>query len=250
MIAGSDLALLAAIISVGFIVESMVGFGSAMISLSLAGLFWPVQRIIPLQVLIGIPVSAYLAIRYRREIAVHSLTRVYLPLALPGLALGILIAGVIPPLALDRLFGALVLVFAALQLVRMAQATSEALPLSPLPRSLALLGAGVMHGLYAVGGPLMVLVASREGFDKGTFRATLSALWLLLGAILAVRFGIAGRYSVSDLGIAALLLIPVALATRFGDWLHTRVSERPFRLVSMGLLILVAGKLSFSRGTP
>ena len=246
MSASLDLPLLAALISAGFIVEGMVGFGSALVSLSLAGLFWPVQQIIPIQVAINLPVSAYIVARYHRDISSERLLSTYLPFTVLGLLSGVALSTLLPAAALDALFGLLVLALALLQLPRLlAPAPHTALP--PLLRTAALLGAGVMHGLYAIGGPLLVLVAAREEWSKGAFRATLSALWLILGLILTLRFTLAGRYTQADSYTVLILLIPVALATRLGEWLHHRVAERPFRACVAGLLILVAGKLALSR---
>jgi hypothetical protein len=89
-------------------------------------------------------------------------------------------------------FGVMVLVLAARDLhhLRVASAAPEK-PISGAASVTALLGAGVIHGIYAAGGPMLVYAIGREGLTKKVFRSTLSMVWILLNVILVTRFMLA-----------------------------------------------------------
>jgi hypothetical protein len=237
-----DIAMFGVMLAAGVAVETTLGFGSAMVSLSLASLLWPLQSVIPLQVALGLLVSVYIVTRYRDDVELERLVRGYLPAALVGALVGIALGAGIAGAALSRVFGAAVLLLAGLQLAR-AFAGGPAAPLPAHVRGAALFGAGVMHGLYAIGGPLVVYVASREPFGKGAFRATLSALWLVLGLLLIATFVVQGRLGAADAPALLCLVVPVLAGMRFGEWLHHRVPERPFRMAVLSLVALIGAKL-------
>ncbi|MBZ0252608.1 MAG: TSUP family transporter, partial [Candidatus Methylomirabilis sp.] len=103
--------------------------------------------------------------------------------------------------------------------------------------------AGVIHGIWASGGPPLVYAISRLGIAKGTFRATLAALWFAMDAILLVNFLLQGAYDRTNLLRIALLLPLIPLSIRLGDALHHRVSERSFRIVIFALLLFAGAGL-------
>ena len=99
--------------------------------------------------------------------------------------------------------------------------------------------AGVTHGLFASGGPLLVYSLSGVALDKARFRATLICVWLTLNSLLTLIFAIDGSLLPALPRIAAFL--PVAISgVSLGEWLHHRISEQRFR-VAVFLLLLVTG---------
>lgn len=102
----------------------------------------------------------------------------------------------------------------------------------------ALLGAGVVHGIYASGGPMLVYAIGREGLTKKVFRSTLSVVWILLNGILVVRFILGGVYVPNVLREVAFLVPAVPVGIVLGEWVHDRVDERRFKI---GVLVLLVG---------
>ena len=104
----------------------------------------------------------------------------------------------------------------------------------------ALLSAGVIHGIYASGGPMLVYAIGREGLTKKVFRSTLSMVWIVLNVILVARFLLAGDYD-REVGLDILLLVPtVPLGILVGEWVHHKIDERRFRMAVLVLLIAAA----------
>ena len=142
-------------------------------------------------------------------------------------------------------FGVMVLVLATRELWVMHRTPPPDLdqPPPPIPEgrptgsTAAMIGAGVIHGIYATGGPLLVYAIGREGLAKHQFRSTLSAIWLVLNAALAVAFLLDGRYDARTSMDLLLLLPAVPLGIVLGEILHHRIDERRFKTVVFALLV-------------
>ena len=103
--------------------------------------------------------------------------------------------------------------------------------------------AGVVHGAFATGGPMVVFVLGRTlGQDKARFRATLSVLWLVLNSILLVSFLVKGRLTQSSGLTSALFGVSMLAGFAAGEIAFRRVSAVRFRLGVFAMLGL-AGAL-------
>jgi uncharacterized membrane protein YfcA len=113
-------------------------------------------------------------------------------------------------------------------------------PLPPLATRATLVGAGVIHGLFSSGGPLLVWAIGRAPIEKSVFRATLSTLWVLLASALTAAYAWNGRVGRESLAATASLLPVLAVSYAAGQWAHQRLDETRFR-TAVYLLLLAAG---------
>ena len=114
----------------------------------------------------------------------------------------------------------------------------EPRPLPAVVSSVSLLAAGLVHGLFACGGPLVVYVLGRDLRDTGHFRATLSALWLVLNVFLVGSYAVAGTLDRVSLGRSAALLVPLVIGVALGERVHRRLDPVRFRRAVFALLLL------------
>ena len=233
--------ILALIVFASFLVEAATGFGSMVIALTLGALFHPVNQLLGWLVPVNMVLSTYLVVRGMRFVKWDFLLKRMLPLMTIGLIVGTLAAtGAAQTTWLKPAFGLFVLAVAAWQL-RSALKPTE--PIAPLPapaRIAALFGAGIIHGIFATGGPLAVFVSARELPDKAAFRATLSMLWLVLNALVMPRLVIDGDVTVETLETSALMLIPLGLGIGAGEFIHHRLDESRFRII-VAVMLMIAG---------
>lgn len=221
-----------------FTTEAALGFGATLVAVTLGALVTPVERMLPAFVPMNVLLSLRLAIVNRAHIRVRLLLRdIVLPMIF-GMPLGLFAFATLDPNLLVRIFGAVVLVLSVAEIILRRQNASPA----PLPAPLAfglLVIAGVMHGAFGTGGPMVVYVSGRLLPEKAEFRATLSALWFLLNLVLVTSHVVAGRVN-ADTGILFLAFIPALFGGLFvGNILHDRIPAEAFRRVVFVMLAVV-----------
>lgn len=251
-----SLALLALIVFAANIVETVLGFGSTLIAVSLAAHLFPIGTLLPVLVPVNVVLSLYLVVRHRRHVDWAVLGRTILPFTLTGLAAGLAVFTLAQSQALRLGYGAFVTAVAAGSLVAQwryrpaapeaGEAAGEAagahapLRLFPGAAALCLLGSGFFQGLFASGGPLMVVYAGRQFTSKATFRSTLAVVWSILATGMIITYAWTGKLTAATLTWSAGLLPVLGLAIVVGELLHSRADERAFRRIVL-VMLLAAG---------
>ena len=237
-------AALIAIVAVAFATEAAIGFGATLITLALGSLVAPIDELLYAVVPLNVALSAAVVARARRHVDLRALGLRILPAMALGFPIGLLAFERLPRAGLQVGLGVFVLGLGAIEIVRMLRAPAAE---RPLPRAVGLfllfLG-GVVHGAFATGGPPVVYVCGRTIRDKHVFRATLAALWLLLGALLTAAYARGGHVGAASLGRTAVLVPGLVLGLAGGELAHGRLPERAFRLVVFALLAIVGAVLA------
>lgn len=114
----------------------------------------------------------------------------------------------------------------------------KAVKSSNLPNVL-LAGAGLVHGIFVSGGPLLIgYLTSRGVTDKVSFRATISTCWVFLNGLILATELIGGDWSVS-LATTALISTPFMLVGMYiGGKLCARMSQQLFLKLTYVLLFI------------
>lgn len=239
--------LVAACVLAGSSAEAAVGFGSVVITLALASSIYPVDVLLATIVPLNLSVSLYIVVRHHVHADRALILRRILPSMALGMALGFAIFERAPRELLQRLFGGFVTALALFELARLGRKRRRLAPAaSPsggrrrAVEGAAMLGAGVCHGLFSSGGPLLVWSLEHAGLAKSSFRSTLAIVWTVLGSALTLAYALSGRLDRGSLLASAALLPVVALAIALGERLHHRLDEAWFKRAIFALL-LVAG---------
>lgn len=240
------LAQLSAIVLLAFLVEAAAGFGGTVVTVALASQLLPVDDVLARFLPVNVLLSAYVVLRYRRHIARRLLFARILPWMGLGAVAGFFLARAVSPVWLKIVFAIFVIVLSTLELWSLVRKRPRARALHAPIASAALLGAGVLHGLFACGGPLAVWVVGRQVDDKAVFRATLSALWLALNVLLVAALTLDAKIQVVTLRESALLLPPLAVGIALGEHVHARLSPERFR-VAVFALLFVSGAILLGR---
>ena len=220
--------------------EAITGFGSVVIALSLGALLLPVESLLPVVVPLNIGLSGWLLWRHRRQVDRYLLLRGILPWMGLGTLLGYLAVPHLDAATLKRGFGALISLFAARELCLLRGADAGPTRPSWITRTLTLV-AGISHGLFASGGPLLVFSLAGSPLDKAHLRATLLAVWFTLNSLLTLAFIADGRLQPALPQILTYAPL-VALGVLLGERLHQRADPRQFR-IAIYLLLLITGLL-------
>jgi uncharacterized membrane protein YfcA len=229
-----------AFVFLGFTLEAITGFGGTVIALALGAQLLPIATLVPILVPLSVCLGAVMVWRHRGHIDRHLLLRVVLPGMFAGTIVGYAIKPWLDEALMRQLFGVLIVWFASRELWRMRHAAPA--PVRPAWLTTGITGlAGVTHGLFASGGPLLVYALSGLSLNKASFRVTLIMVWLVLDGTLMTAFALDGRLAPA-LPLVAVYLPVIGLGVWAGEWLHHRVSEERFR-VGVYALLLVTGLL-------
>lgn len=254
MLAPPALAALAVVVLAAFTVETALGFGATVVTVALGSFFVPIEAILPAFVPVNVALSLYLAARNRRDVDRRLLFRRIAPLMGLGLPVGVFLFRSLGSSRLKLAFGFLVVLLSVIELARMRRAAGEgereerARGPGPLSSAVLLFAAGVIHGVFVTGGPLVVYVTGRELSDKARFRATLSALWLVLNIALVTSYLASGQIDGGSLLTSLALIPPLLGGMALGERAHHRVPASQFRLCVYALL-LCAGVLLVLRSS-
>ena len=233
------------IILLAYTLEAVTGFGSIVIALSLGVLFLPFDTILPILVALNICMTSVLAFKNRKSIHKQLLLTVILPGMLVGTLAGYFSKPYFNETLLKQIFGVLIVWFSGRELWRMYHNNSDASRPLWLTR-LITFGAGITHGLFASGGPLLVYAVAGTKIDKARFRATMVFVWFTLNALLTVAFLLDGR--MQPVLVNVLFYIPLLIiAVKLGNYLHEKVKEEHFRTAIYSLLLMTGVILIISR---
>lgn len=98
--------------------------------------------------------------------------------------------------------------------------------------------AGIVHGIFVSGGPLLISYLTTRIKDKTSFRATISTVWIFLNTLILVD-DIRNGYWTNELMGAQLWAIPFLFAGMFiGSYLVKKMSQKKFMVITYVLLVI------------
>ena len=98
--------------------------------------------------------------------------------------------------------------------------------------------AGIVHGMFVCGGPLLIGYLTERFDDKAQFRATLGTSWMFLNGLLLIIQIAAGDWN-RDILITMLIALPVLFVSMFiGGRLYKKMSQRLFMFITYILLVI------------
>jgi uncharacterized protein len=224
-------------------VETVLGFGATILAMALAIYILPLNTILPVLVILGLLQSIWLVSRWFRHIQWKVLLLKILPAAAVGMAVGIyyrMQASSITELLIILSVFIMAVSVMEIILIYKTRAAGGSLPWY-LGWPILIVG-GIFHGIFASGGPLIVYYASRELKEPADFRATISALWLILNVILIFNLYTAGQITPDTLAITGIVLPGLIVGILWGSLLKFRALA--FKVL-IYVLLFIAGLLLF-----
>ena len=233
----SNLIWLAFIVMISYTTQAMSGFGSTILALTLGVHLYPIAQLLPVLVPLDMVVNLYLVIRHHRIINRPLLFRSILPVMGIGVLAGIIAFQFVQGVLLKGTFGVLVVLLSMRELYRLLRNRLEQKALSNLQSTAYILSAGIVHGIYASGGPLLIYAVSKSNLTKSAFRSTLGAVWLIFSIILTSAYFVAGKFTADSLKFIIVLLPVIVIGILIGEWLHQMVDEYRFKIFVFAVLI-------------
>jgi len=232
-----ELAYCAAVVVLAYGLRGSTGFGGAA-GMPLLALIVPIKVLVPLWTLLGIASSVTILGHDRKRVAMREFLG-FIPWCLAGIAVGLYLFATLDGRTLARGLGLLILVYAAFAFRGTLRPPAER---RPAPRAVGPL-AGTLSGavgtLFGTMGTLFfAMYLDARTLRKEAFRATMSAMLLLLSVVRGVGYWAVGEFT-ADVWLAFAAAFPLMLAGIYlGHRVHVRLSELAFRRMVCAILVV------------
>jgi uncharacterized protein len=222
----------AGVLAVAALAQAATGFGFSLLAVPLLGLVaGPVDAVVGSSVL-AVVLNAVAVSRDHTQVRWRT-ARTVLAAGLAGLPLGLLALTLLPARSLTILIALCVLggTFAIWRGLRIRAGRA------------AVAAAGFLSGILTtatgVNGPPMAAAFSAMGLPPRQFRATLAAIFVVVGPLGVLGFALAGQFTTRSLIIAAAGLPAVAAGWWAGDRIFGHLTD-PARFRAVALCALTA----------
>jgi uncharacterized membrane protein YfcA len=223
----------------GYAVRGVAGFGSGVVATPLLVFMLPLSTAAPLITFLGAFVSIRQAVNDWTLIEWRRILE-FVPGIVLGVPLGIALFKVASPEVLIKALGAYVVLYALYSLFgeRLNLGARRFPPWAAWP--IGTLGAAVATLFGGMAGPIYVTYLDALRLPMRVFRVTVSTTLLALNLVRSVAYLVSGVFRIDDFMLVLAAVIPVALGTRAGEWVHDRISPAAFRK-AVGALLVVSG---------
>ncbi len=224
-------------IFVSNIIQVITGFAGAMLamppSIHLIGV-GPAKAIVSI---VSGASCVYVTIRDWKDIDRKELLKI-LALMGTGMFVGIRLFYLCRLNILLKIYGAIIILIAIKKLF-----VKREMQLPSWILYLCLLLAGMIHGMFISGGSFLVVYAVWALKGKEKFRATVSAVWVVLNSFLLYDHYQAGYFTAETGKILLIAIIPFFMAVWLGSRLAKKISAEKFLLLTY-ILLLISGLIA------
>ena len=228
----------AAVVTLGYVVYGLTGFGSSIVAVPLLALFFPLRFAVPMILVFDLFTGLLLGLKNRRDVSRIEMLQL-LPIVAVGMVAGVTLLVHVPERWLLMGLGSFVIAYAAWSLL------SRVVP-KPISARWALpagLIGGAFTALYGTGGPVYTIYLARRLPNKAQLRATIGVLIFSTALIRLGLFTGSGFYAQAGLLPLAFSLLPCAvIGYLLGTRLHARMSTQ--RAVQAVWALLIVGGTS------
>lgn len=206
---------------IGGILQGFAGFGSGILLMIFLPYFFPVPVSAAISGAITIGVNASLAYLYRKEITIKDCILPFILFTVTGIA-SVYLSSSLKSSALNIGLGVFLLLLCLFMFLR----NNHKLKLNNISKYICLVIAGVMAGLFGIGGPLLAFYFKNTSDNFKKFQANLNTTFLANGIVMSVfRFyrGFLKSESFVFIGIGIIALI---IGEKIASKKTTAVSEQ------------------------
>ena len=239
-----ELAYCAAVIFTAYALRGSTGFG-AVIGMPLLALVLPLKALVPVWTLLGFASSAAILGRERRNVAADAFVA-FIPWCLIGIAAGLYVFTRFDSRVLAHGLGILIIAYAAFAMWNALRAPHAPMTLPRAAGPLSGMVSGLVGAIFGtMGSMFFVIFLDTRKLAKAQFRATMSAMLLLLSTVRGAGYYAVGEFT-AESWIMFAAAFPAMLAGIFaGERIQLRFNEVQFRRVACATLCLCGITLLF-----
>ena len=240
-------ALIVIIVSIAAFMQSLTGFGFALVVMPLLTIVLGVRIAAPLVALAGLTVYTINLIRYRQAINVGEAARLAMASAI-GVPIGVWVLSNADEMVVNRLLGLLLIAYAAY--------TSYDQLAQPVVRRVlsgrwvypAGFAAGCLGGAYNTPGPPVIVYGSLRQWPKEEFRAVLQTLFFLNATLVVVSHLLARNVTKEVLMFYLYAAPALVVGILAGSRVDRKINGNRFRIIVTVMILILGLALLFGVG--
>jgi uncharacterized protein len=231
-------ALVFGVIFAAVLLQTLVGFGSAIVAMALLPYMIGLLVAAPLVALVAATLQAVVLVYWRQALTWHAIRRLSVGMVL-GVPLGVLAlrrfeAGILLPV-----LGGVIVAYSLYALVNLRMPEMRD---SRWAYGIGVLS-GVLGGAYNVSGPPVVVYGQCRGWSPAQFKVNLQAFFLLGDALVIVGHGVAGHLTPAVWQTYVFALPAIVLGLIVGLALERFIRAAAFRRMALILLGVLGVRL-------
>lgn len=225
--------LIATFFSIGFFVESTVGFGGGLISYSLLGFFVDIKQMVIAGLYIGTCSSAYIVYTdfksFNKKLFLQSV-----PFCLIGTVTGVYIFSKTDSNQLALILG-LLLIFLSVKMVFF-----DKIILPKIFKNKLLIIGGMSQGIFGIGGPFIISALQKDFKNKSQLRTTMGMFFLSFNLVRITQLTAQGQINFDFFTHIWWAMIPVGIAVYLGFKTHAKIKEQTAKRI-IAVITLLGG---------
>ncbi|MEL7354838.1 MAG: sulfite exporter TauE/SafE family protein [Cyanobacteria bacterium J06560_5] len=238
-----NIVMIGAVIGLAAAVQSLAGFGFALVAIALLPFFLELSLAIPLVLMMCLLSSLGLWIVYRNDFNWRAIAPLVLS-ALVSIPIGLVGLHYVPEDIARKVLGGFIVLYVAYDVLRLVTPIFETPELNS-PRWAYLFGgiSGFLTGAFTTGGPPLVMYANSKGWSPEEFKGNLPGVY-----VVALTFALTGHYFeghlTPELWEIALYCTPFfAIGMGLGILLSKKIDATSFKRIVLSLLSVIGLKL-------
>ena len=228
----------ALILFLGAFTQSMTGFGSALVAMSILPSLLGLPVAAPIVAATGLALESMLTLRYRQSLRVDAIWRV-LAASLIAIPFGVLLLRHINERVALFILGLLLVVYSLYALIGFRLPNLS----HPIWAWMTGLASGLLGGAYNTAGPPIVVYGNCRGWDAAQFKSNLSSFFLINSLFVTASHFASGNFT-PDVTRTILFCLPATvLGFILGQSMDKWLDPGRFRKIVLVLLIVLGTRL-------
>lgn len=207
-------------IFIAFSVQSLTGMGGPLVAMPMGTLLIGMGLSKPIVTFCAFFTSGLVVITCFKDIDLHQYIKMT-AFMLAGVFGGVFIFNSLNIGYLKVIYGIIIIIIGVWKLFFKGKDY-----MSKKAQYLYLAAAGIMQGLFVSGGCFLAVYATSAMKQKEKFRATMSALWTTINAIMLITYLFNKTYTRQNVVMIAIAVIPVVLAVIAGSLFAKKVNQK------------------------